>query len=196
MEWEQLEAVQSRVGSQARIVSDQVVYKLVLGELCLVAETGIAVPPRLPADLVGQILDSGFRCGWRTQQTFTAGVCDCGGNRPESSYHHQRHGRDSDESSEKASLVHDTILPATKSDGASDWSSFCSRISPGIRTSRIARILLPKGRIPHKMPCQRGGICGALRGVAGGPPSLLHIMTVLFSRSSTGRQPANFSSGS
>ena len=46
----------------------------------------------------------------------------------------------------------------------------------------MARMLLPIGSIPHKSPCHGGGICGALIGVAGAMPSLLHTLMVLSSK--------------
>src|ERR1700739_785050 len=112
---------------------------------------------------------------------------------------HEGNGRPDQRSRKQTSATHDANLPGTKpSSGAGEGNEIrlSSGFFSGIRSTRIAKMLLPNGRSPHISPCQCGGICGAFNGVAGGTPSLLQMMMVLSSRLSTGRQPAKDKSGS
>ena len=97
--------------------------------------------------------------------------------------------------------AHD-ILPRTRSRSlaatglAGGRTTSCNRLRSGISTRKIAKMLLPMGRMPHMIPCQAGGRCGESIGVAGATLSRAQIEIVRSSRSPMRRHPEKTNNGS
>src|SRR5882724_1087456 len=203
MQWLSIETIDVGECTKTAVRAIHIANKLRLGEFTFICEARICRFPVAATNLQKQVTHCRVGRIFRHHHA-SLGIHGRGARliwprRADCNQRNRRHHES--RTQQPTSLLHEINLPRTRSSrfpiGAGRSATLLvAEARAGIKSSTRENRLLPIGKVPHSNPSQGCGRWGESMAAAGGTDSLLQIVIVLFSRSSTFRQPEKTSSGS